>query len=478
MSGLFFARLTLAVAIFATTLSAQEEKPLPPPDRAPHLVLAHNGPPAPVRALAFSPDGSTLYVGGFDKQVRRYKFVDGKWTVQESFRVPIGPGNAGVVNAIAVSPDGKWVAVAGRAPIRGENWTITDSGTGEDFRRFPAFQKRDAGVVYLFDPNNPNGGKVLRGQASEVRALAFANPSPTQPVLVTAGIEWGDKEGFFGTVRVFNVETGKQIASRDKFPPSILQPGLVAWASGEKKDNLHVAVAWDGFDETKPQLLPSKLLLWDNPGTDRQKLTEDPEALRISALAVRVKNGQVTELLNSGANPNGKTGGLQTRSVSGGAVTTTMLKSEGRLLLPAAIAAFNVEGKGDATAVLLQVGRDATGGRYELRLLTPKGDGSVTRSGFLPQPPVMAASSNGRFLALAGFRDNHVEVVDTAALAANNPAVIQLEGAKPGFNKVAFLKDDKLWLGRSADTTEKGGVILDFGAKGRVAAPRGAKEEL
>ena len=71
---------------------------------------------------------------GYDKQVRKYDFdpAKGKYVAAGSFRVPIAPGNAGVVNALAVSPDGKWVAVAGRAPIRGEVWDGVDDGIDTD----------------------------------------------------------------------------------------------------------------------------------------------------------------------------------------------------------------------------------------------------------------------------------------------------------------------------------------------------------
>src|SRR5688572_13191597 len=174
-----FAFLALTLSALALPLLAQpkdkDKGPLPPPDRAPHLILAHAGPHAPVTALAFAPDGSALYVGGFDKQVRRYRLEDGKFVPAGSFRVPIGPWNAGLINAIAVSPDGKWVAAAGRAPIRGEVWAGAEDATEEELRFASPEMRGDAGIVYLFDPNNPAGGKAIRGQLSEVRALAFAD---------------------------------------------------------------------------------------------------------------------------------------------------------------------------------------------------------------------------------------------------------------------------------------------------------------
>ena len=267
--------LVLVISGLALPVAAQEkEKPLPPPDRAPHLILAHNGPHAPVTALAFAPDARTLYVGGFDKQVRRYELVKGKYVAGESIRVPIGPGNAGVVNALAVSPDGKWVAAAGRAPIRGEAWGTADDGVREDFRRIPPILRRDSGVVYLFDPAKPDGGKVVRGPQSGVRALAFANPPPADgPVLITAGIEWNEKGEFFGTVRVFDAATGDEIASRTDLPPTTTPPGLAAWATGVDRKGLRVAVNWDKGDG-----FAGRLLVWDVRGALKEVWL--PEAAR------------------------------------------------------------------------------------------------------------------------------------------------------------------------------------------------------
>src|SRR5215216_5640424 len=98
--------LIVSVLALAAPVRGQPENPLPPSDRAPRLVLAHPGPHAPVTALAFAPDGSALYVAGFDKQVRRYRLVKGEYVADGAFRVPIGPWNAGLINALAVSPDG------------------------------------------------------------------------------------------------------------------------------------------------------------------------------------------------------------------------------------------------------------------------------------------------------------------------------------------------------------------------------------
>src|SRR5579883_802839 len=487
-SGFFFARLALAVAVFTPVLAAQE-KPLPPPDRAPHLILAHNGPHAPVTALAFSPDGGTLYVGGFDKQVRRYKLEKGKFIPAGSIRVPIGTGNSGVVNAVAVSPDGKWVAVAGRAPIREEAWAQSEDGISEDSRRLPALFKRDAGVVYLFDTTKlkadgkvlqPDGGKVLRGQQTAVRALAFANPAPAGgPVLVAAGSEWSDKEGkYVGTVRVFNVTTGAEIASRADFPATkleqqVIPPGLAAWATGENKTDLRVVVAWD-----PGQNQAGRLLVWDNPGTKDVKTESFADGLFNYTLAVRNGAEGVGELITGGFHLKTNSGGLTLRQATGTEKEFVKIEGEpGERVLPMAIAALDVKGVGASTALIARVLPKQGEFRHELRLLTAGKQQTVVLTGiYTTRIPVLAASPDGRFIAVAGFTDNRVEVHNSAALADGKPE--KLAGDSDGFGKVAFLAGEKLWLGSPNDTLKDGGVILDLNGKARVAAPRGAKEEL
>ena len=471
------AGLVLVISGLALPVAAQE-KPLPPPDRAPHLILAHNGPHAPVTALAFAPVAGTLYVGGFDKQVRRYELVKGKYVAAESIRVPIGPGNAGVVNALAVSPDGKWVAAAGRAPIRGEAWGAADDGVSEDFRHIPPLLRRDSGVVYLFDPAKPDGGKVIRGQQSEVRALAFANPAPAGgPVLVTAGIEWNEKGEYFGVVRVFNAATGDEIASRNDLPATTIPPGVAAWATGADNAGLRVVVNWDAGDRKA-----GKLLVWDAPGAPGAKSEWLPDAAYNSPLAVRVGKGGAAEVITGGFQLDKGSGGIAVRPADANTKTVVALDGKnGELLLPVAVAALDVKGTGAATAVLSRVrANNVAAWQHELRLLTGGGGApTVALAGLSDNRlPVLAASPDGRFVAVAGFTDNRVEVYDAASLAAGKPVVEKLAGDVRGFSKVAFLVGEKLWLGGAAGAPGKGGVVLDLDRAVRAAAAPAAKDAI
>jgi hypothetical protein len=472
--------VAVALVVIGTTVpgrAAEPEPPLPPADRAPHLVLAHPGPHAPVTALAFTPNGATLYVAGFDKQVRRYTLVLGKFVLTGSFRVPIGPGDAGVINALAVSPDGKWVAAAGRALMRDESWADTEDGIAVEARHLGPLFRRDAGVVYLFDPTRPEGGVVIRGPECEVRALAFANPAPARgQVLITASIERQPTNELAGAVRAFSVADGKDIASRTDLPGTDIPPGLLAWATGAKRDGLRVAVAWETGDRKS-----GRLLMWSDPGTPRKREEWLPDGFYNSALAVRHnRDGTVTQLISGAFHLDRSAGALTLRAPDGTAKDVIELPgAPDTFVLPDGLAAL---GAGDTTAVLARVRALGPGGtvrfHHELRVLDgARSTARITLDG-MPDTGmnVLAASPDGRFVAVAGFVDNRVEVYEMGG--AGKPRVQKLAGGARGFSQVAFLEGEKVWVGMTGDAPEKGGVVLDLDRAKRAATARGPKEEV
>src|SRR5947207_12877397 len=145
--------LTVALAQAAPPLPVLDDKPTPQVDAG--------GPSAAVTALAFSADGETLYATGLDKVVRVWTLQKGRFVLKTAYRVPVGPGNAGAVNAVALSPDGAWVAMAGRAPMRGEA-SFRHGGVIVEATALSPEQNQDAGVIYVASTANPAGGKVLR----------------------------------------------------------------------------------------------------------------------------------------------------------------------------------------------------------------------------------------------------------------------------------------------------------------------------
>src|SRR5262249_41174010 len=115
--------LTAALLFLTTALPTVAQDPkVAPGDKRPILRLEAGGPTSNVTALAFSPDGRTLFAAGYDKVVRAWAFnaKNNRFELQPDhyYRVPIGPGMRGAVNALALSPDGRLLAVGGLGVLR------------------------------------------------------------------------------------------------------------------------------------------------------------------------------------------------------------------------------------------------------------------------------------------------------------------------------------------------------------------------
>ena len=113
------------------TLAALDRCPL----MDPMLRIEAGRHAAILRSLDLSADQSRLVTGSEDKTVRLWHLPDGK--LERVLRVPVGGGNEGKVNAVAISPDGTVVAAAGwLSPDTGdEHVYLFDAATGEVVRR-------------------------------------------------------------------------------------------------------------------------------------------------------------------------------------------------------------------------------------------------------------------------------------------------------------------------------------------------------
>jgi WD40 repeat protein len=117
-----------------------EEKPV--------LMLDPGGHQAKIRGVTFTPDGNYLVSAGYDKVVRVWDWRAGK-TVR-TIRGQVGPGDKGKIYAMALSPDGRWLAVGG--------WF---SGTREE-------------TIRLYDFASGELKSLLKGHTDVVLSLAFS----------------------------------------------------------------------------------------------------------------------------------------------------------------------------------------------------------------------------------------------------------------------------------------------------------------
>jgi uncharacterized caspase-like protein/WD40 repeat protein len=116
------------------------------------LDLDTGGHRAVIRALVASPDGATLYSASDDKTVRAWDWRAGASTA--TYRGQIGPGAEGLVNALALSADGHFIATAGYF--------------GKHLSPEPPF-----GDVRIFDTRSGRLVRVLHGPDLVVDALAY-----------------------------------------------------------------------------------------------------------------------------------------------------------------------------------------------------------------------------------------------------------------------------------------------------------------
>ena len=90
-------------AQFAAKPKAAEDAPIPMLDTGGHMAM--------IKDIAFTPDGRQLVSASDDKVIRVWDVATGK-TVR-TLHGEAAAGDAGKIYAMALSPDGKWLAVGG-----------------------------------------------------------------------------------------------------------------------------------------------------------------------------------------------------------------------------------------------------------------------------------------------------------------------------------------------------------------------------
>ncbi len=243
----FFLTLVIAITL-GTRLVAQEDQKADPPIK-PILRMNSDSPYLAINAMQFDRKGKELHAVGWNKRVQTWNWNANANTLsadpQDLLEVPIGPGRQGNVNAIAVSPGGRWVAVGGRS------FGQHESAFDNDGLMWPAAAQSDEqweaqGVIFAHDRQT---GRTLRlqGTRGEVLSLRFVDQkSENNPQLVSLALEFDRQEAeLSGTLRLWDVNDAKCTVVNDSLPKYQNQPPFQMTILKEgKRKAARVAVTW------------------------------------------------------------------------------------------------------------------------------------------------------------------------------------------------------------------------------------------
>jgi WD40 repeat protein len=466
----------------------------------PLLRLEADGPASRVTALAFSPDGRTLYATGFDKVVRAWeldptgtRFTPTAWV----YRVPIGPGNVGVLNALAVSPDGAWLAVAGHGATR-VGARPAEAGRVYPYEPAPTSDMlEDHALIYLFHTTT-HALKVLRGHHGDVYQLAFAPAQAGKtPLLVSAAIEPASppQQGKVGRVRLWDVNQAQSLDANGNLVgqggwlaelPIVANPsqlvGLAVRHTGGQPTEVQVAITWSTSTWSG-----GKLRLWNPAQQGPERLIEaadEANAFRNDAVADSPDLGLITVGIGEGGYVKHWRNGVEQKPTP-----HALTPPPGSLaLLPQALglAASQADGRSDRLAVVARVvDQQRRLQSTRLRLLTlpagePVGDVELWSAG---GPSVLATSPRGRYLAVAGAADHTIRIYAVADLDKNPEPTQKLAGAGVTFRDLGFLQkkqgdDVGLWLSPAArpertepPTLQPEDLVFDFTGRRLTSNP-------
>jgi WD40 repeat protein len=437
-----------------------ESNPLP--------FLDGDGPTAAVTALTFSPDGRTLYSAGYDKVVRVWRRGANaafQPDPQATFRVPIGPGRDGVINVLAVSPDGNWLAASGLGVFRGGSG-FTQAGYVVSDDALTAEMRQDRSQIYLFNTRTHDVA-LLRGHEEDVLALAFAPSQPGKPqLLVSAGRKRGDRAApATGRVLVWDVAKASTLNDKNELVDrgarlrEWLIPGIGP-VPGEPPPAFVVRVTPEGNPRVITAWGDGKLRILElSPDSRPESVDEPPGAngrpaeYTHTVVAADVPGQRGARLL-TGSFANGK-GYLQAWDDAAGqsprhANRLQLAPPNGvPYTLPRAISLVssgNGRGLDHAAVVVRSPARDGTGQDYRLVLVDLKDLRVVERwetytpLGTWTRPPVVAASPDGTLLAVTGDHNREIRVLTTADLFGKHPAPAALRSAVSGIAAVAFVQ--------------------------------------
>ncbi len=222
--------------------------------KEPILQLDPGGHLAKINDVKFTPDGRYLVSAGNDKVIRVWDLETGK-TVR-TLRGQIGAGSEGKILAIALSPDGQWLAAGGWmgsqtdyenairlynfadgelvALLKGHNNVVLSLAFSPDSHLLVSGSADQTAI--LWDIASKQQRSTLSGHTDFIHAVAF---TPDSKRVVTGSYD--------NTLRLWQVENGQSIATleghTDKVRAVAISPQDGNIVSGSYD---HQILLWDG----------------------------------------------------------------------------------------------------------------------------------------------------------------------------------------------------------------------------------------
>ncbi len=436
---------------------AQEPAPRPGDDE-PLLRLEAGGPTTLVTSMAFGPDGRTFYEAGWDKVVRVWVRDEASGALvpdsRATYRVPIGPGLDGAINAMALSPDGNWLAVAGNGVVR-HSAGFRSQGLVVPMEAISDDMRRDQGTIYVFSTRErERTSRVLRGHLGPVYALSFAPTRPgAPPVLLSAGSERVHDR----SVRLWNAETGEYLGGIMGPRDARTRPGLAIWRTGDGPKQVRAAVAWEDeklrvWDPSRDGTPPATVLLPDGLLNNTVAVVGDRSLLLSGCLNLDPTRGPLDgHGLIRGWDLAGNEGPrLDARWRLSFPPMGTVVET------PRALVAFSSKAGGpvDRAAVILRRIPDRNAGvrgEYSL-VLVEIGDGGLRalgpRTALWPDEgimPALAVDPTGRYLAVSGNRERDIRIFAIPDLLQGGATPQRLRGDGTTMRRVAVVKKGENW---------------------------------
>ena len=207
----------------AKALAAAREQPAlvnawPLPDLGrPGLLRTFAGHTGPVNAVAIAPDGAWLATGGDDRTVR-------VWDAGTGRERAVLIGHTGPVNAVAIAPDGTWLATGSHD----ETVRVWDAGTGRERERAVRTSRRERvhGLykVYVYAVAiAPDGTWLATGSRDATlpiwnaatgrrRTIRTGHTGSVYAVAIAPDGTWLATAGSDHTARILDAATGRERA--------------------------------------------------------------------------------------------------------------------------------------------------------------------------------------------------------------------------------------------------------------------------